>query len=349
MAEEKNKEENQKDHVLEWAWKRFALYDSNSILHKKNFLGLQKWILVLGLMATFLALLQTELLNREVFASGSWYERAFQYVIVSLPIIVSILIAASNRFKPGNTYILLRAGAEGIKREIYRYRVHAGIPETVRTKNSEKFYNDEKLVERINGLHNRLMQSELNRTGLSPYAGQIPPLYGTAGDDDGFKPLRPEDYLKYRLVDQLNYYQKKTTAHEKQLKRLHWLIYIFGGLGTLLASIGFELWVALTTALVGVFTTYMEYQQVENTLMLYNQTAASLSEINSRWDVLPPHEKNKRENILPLLESTEDVLLSEHHKWIQQMEETLANLREQQAQQKPREPESKGTSTPPGS
>lgn len=331
MAEAEKKEENP---TLEWAWKRFALYDDNSKQLKRHFKALQKWILVLGVLVTFLVLSQTELITQNIFKAGSPFERALQYAIIALPIIITILTTVSNRFKPGETFLLLRAGAESVKREIYRYRVHAHIPDTV--ENEDRF-NEEKLVEKINNIHNHLMDTELNRRGLTPYKGSTPPPYGTAPGDDGFKPLSPAEYLKYRLEDQLNFYQGKTNGFEKKLKRLHWLIYIFGGLGTFLAAIGLELWVALTTALAGTFTTHLEYQQVENTLMLYNQSAASLSQIKSRWDVLPPREKNKPENVFNLLEKTEDVLLAEHKRWVQQMEDTLANLREQQKQPEEKE------------
>lgn len=339
MVETQKKEEN---HALEWAWRRFGSYDFHARRLKTYSKRMQKLILALGILATFLALLQTELLTQKVFETGSWYKWAFQYSIVSLPIVVSILIASTNRFKPGYKCILLRAGAEAIKREIFRYRIHAEILKT-ENENSENFFNEKKIVEKINNINNRLMQTELNSTALTPYEGEIPPEYATGPDDDGFKSLCPKDYLKCRIEHQLNYYQNKTKKLETQLKRLNWLIYIFGGLGTFLAAIGLELWVALTTALIGVFTTYLEYRQVENTLMLYNQGATSLSEIKSGWDVLYPHEKKKKENILNLLENTEGVLLTEHSKWIQQMEEGLANLRSRQTQ---KEPEKKETPIP---
>ena len=41
-------------------------------------------------------------------------------------ITITVLIAAANRFSAGNKWIFLRATAESIKKEIYRYR--AGQP-----------------------------------------------------------------------------------------------------------------------------------------------------------------------------------------------------------------------------
>ncbi len=336
--------ERKKNQVLEWAWQRFGTYDSNAIQLKKDFKRFQILILLLGVLATLLALMQTQLLSAEVFKGESRFKEAFQYAIVSLPLIVSILIAASNRSKPGYKSIMLRAGAEAIKREIYRYRVHAEMLRNPNIKNTKEIYDEETLAEKINNINNNLMQTELKATGLTPYEGPIPPKNAASPDDDGFKALTPDDYVKYRVVDQLNYYQSRSKVLGKQLSRLNWYIYIFGGLGTLLAAVGLELWVALTTSIVGVFTTYMEYQQIENTLIIYNRAATSLSGIKARWDALSPVKKDK--NILKLLQDSEDTLLAEHSQWIRQMEEAIANLRSQQSAEEPqaaREPGNQGS------
>ncbi len=53
----------------------------------------------------------------------SW--TAIHYLLLAAPIIVTILITAASRFKQGNKWLLLRAGAEAIKREIFRFRAGA--------------------------------------------------------------------------------------------------------------------------------------------------------------------------------------------------------------------------------
>ncbi|MCP5047985.1 MAG: DUF4231 domain-containing protein [bacterium] len=338
-AQKEAGKKDEKNPLLEWAWQQFAFYDHNSLKLKPVFARFQMWTLMLGVLATFLVLLQSELLQQGVFTSDSLVKKVFQYTVVAMPIIISILIAASGRFKPGSKSLLLRAAAEEVKREIFHYRVLSKLAGTPKNEEDKRPVHEKKMVERINAINNRLMKTDLNSTGLATYEGELPPPYSTDPEDEGFNPLTPEEYLKFRLEDQLNYYQRKAVQLNRKLKVLYWSIYIFGGIGTFLAAIGLELWVALTTSLVGVFTTYMEYQQIENNITLYNQSTASLSDIKSSWNVLSESEKENREMVTLLVGKTEEVLLSEHSQWLQQMEDALASLRDKQVKQEEEESE----------
>jgi SMODS and SLOG-associating 2TM effector domain 1 len=124
-----------------------------------------------------------------------------------------------------------------------------------------------------------LMQTDMNLAALDEFTGPIPPQGAAAQGDDGMSPLTPRRYITVRVDDQLDFYRSKVRQLDRTLRRLRWAILAFGGLGTFLAAVGLELWIALTTALVGAFTTYLEAEQVENSLMLYNQAATDLSTI----------------------------------------------------------------------
>jgi hypothetical protein len=324
MSSEQPKEKGENP-TMEQAWQQFALYDKNAILLQKNSRKLQIWVLALGVAATIMALTQTQLITLSIIAEKSWQKTAFQYVIIIIPIIISVIIAASNRFKAGNKWLLLRAGAEAIKQEIYRFRTLTKIAAGQQEPDTS---SDEKLVDKITKISSQIMQTEINLTALQPYAGPIPPkMYGASGSDDGFSFLTPESYIEMRLDDQLNYYSLKIVKLEKKLKFFQWLIYIMGGAGTLVAAIGFELWVALTTSLAGVFASYLEYQQVENSLIIYNQAAASLSNIKTWWRALPNKKKREPENVEKLVENTEKILQNEMSGWVQQMQDAFEKFR----------------------
>lgn len=317
---------------LEQAWRLFALYDKNAKLQQKNSNRFQLWILILGVLSTILVLTQTQWIKGTVSEKALLY-KAFQWVIIIMPITISVLVAASNRFKSGNKWVLLRAGAEAIKREIYKYRILKGI--YVKQPEDEFKYKEE-LVNKISQLNTQLMQTEVNLAVLKPYpeTEPVPPeMYGAAAKDDGMSFLSAEDYLKIRLGDQVNYYQSKVKKLGVQLKSLQWLIYIIGGLGTLLAAVGLELWVALTTTVVGTFSTYLEYRQTENTLMIYNQAGASLKNIQAWWTALSDKKRKDPETIKQLVDNTEKVFQTELKGWVQQMEDALAELQEKQTEQ----------------
>ena len=161
----------------------------------------------------------------------------------------------------------------------------------------------------------------------------IPPQNSVAPDDDGLSALSPESYINNRLEDQLNYYTNKVKKLEKRLKTLQWSIYIIGGLGTFLAAAGLELWIALTTAFVTALTTHMEYQQIESTLIKYNQSATDLFSVRTWWIALSETEQAKQYNIDQLVGQTERILQSEFRGWMKEMQETLADLKKQQGEE----------------
>lgn len=314
-----------KDPALEDAWKRFADYDHNAKIAQKRSLGLQKWILGLGVAATFLAVSHSILKPVETpwIAQANGYLR---YLVILMPIVVSILQAGAAKFKGGANYILLRGSAEALKRQIYRYRAQVGIysPEETKTEPREV-----KLARKVKTVGGQLMKTEANQGSLKPYQGQLPPHYEGPEDDDGFSDLDAEEYLTWRLEDQLKWYRSRTERFDKQLRRFHWLILSFGGVGTFLAAIGLEIWIAVTVALAGALSSFLELKQVEATLLAYNQATTDLGGIRIWWHALPREDRTKQENKEKLVMNTETVLQTELAGWVQEMRDALAELYEE--------------------
>jgi hypothetical protein len=353
------------DNVLLQAWERFADYDLNATLQQKRFQKLQLLILAIGVIATALALVNEvwDGNNKRASLKDWWYSpagtfpanrmmwAAVYYVLILLPIILTVMITAANRFKQGNKWLLLRAGAESIKREIYRYRARAGDYVELlfdATTAQPRPTPEQVLAQRVEDVTRRVMRTEVNSTSLIPYdkgKGFPPYMYAAEGGDDGFSMLAPDRYVEVRLGDQLNYFRRKTVKLEKRLKVIQWTIFVLGGLGTLLAAIQLQVWIALTTAIGAALATFLSYQQTENTLMKYNQAATDLDNVKSWWTALPAEEQARPETVTTLVDHTEKVLESELDGWVQQMQNALAELRKGQAQASEKE---SGTGGPSG-
>ncbi len=349
------------DSTLRLAWERFAIYDANANRHQNSFKSIQFNILLLGVLGTFLALLQASM-NEMLFlvkADSAWelaldstvlprwwmnfvrwiflrtgfiieqFTNLLRYVIIVIPIIATAMLAAANRFNAGSKWLLLRGTAEGVKREIFRYRAKAEIYNQQNTHPPKKS-REARLAQELQNMSSRLMQTEVNISALMNHDGPIPPQYSTAPGDDGFTHLSPEQYLSYRIEDQYKYYRSKTQKLEKQLKRLQWLIYIVGGIGTLLAALGLELWIALTGSLVTALGTYLEYQQIEKTLLTYNQAATDLANVRGWWIALASAEQEEQSNIDMLVQQTERILYGEFSGWMQDMQDAFDALRKEQ-------------------
>jgi hypothetical protein len=312
--------------LLRDAWQRFATYDANANRLQQAFRKIQFWFLVLGLIAIFLVVFQKQ--GLELAKHQQMLDNALgwlRYPIMVIPIVTAILLAYYNKFRPGNKWILLRGSAEAIKREMYRYRSRTGDYSKDRLTTNSR---DDVFNERLEPVSRRLMQTEVNHGALKPYTGQLPPtMEGAQKDDDGFSFLTPERYIELRLEDQLDYYSKKTPKLEKQIKQMQVAILVAGGVGTLLAAVHVELWVALTTALATALTTSLAFRQLDETLVRYNQSAADLANVRDWWTKLSPAAKRNPKNIEQLVDVTEKVLETELSGWVQRMENALAQLK----------------------
>lgn len=344
------------DKTLEIAWRQFVVYDAKALAQQKSFRRLQKWILWLGVGGTFLAIVATSIklpavvgwLHAQKLGLLPYLDEPLRsllaaslvnplnvvlhYLVLSVPIVTSVLLAASVRFNAGARWVFFRATAESLKREIYRYRARADSYSDQQWR-KEKTSREAKLAAQLQDISSALMQTDVNKVALPPdgSAGAFSlPKAAVAEGDDGVSTLTPEQYIKFRLANQLEYYRKATGRLERTLWRYQWGILLVGAIGTFLAAIGLELWIALTTAVVSAFTVYLEHEQVENTLVKYNQAASNLANIQAWWTALTDEEQHFQTNIDTLVRYTEQTVAAEHVGWVHQMQDALARLRDEQ-------------------
>jgi hypothetical protein len=254
MMEEEFSHENKpiEDPVLLNAWTRFAEYDIYAGKQQRRFLYLRITILALGVLATFVAL------SYKVMGPGdndptSWYEWLWRYVVILLPISTSVLLAGAVKFDAGTKWILLRNSAEAIKKEIYRYRAKAEIY----SEESERITGENrkiKLARKVKTITNRAMKTQVNLSHITLSEEErkdVPSGFTYVEGDDCFSDLSAEEYIRYRLEDQCAFYKNRTGRLERELKLWQWSIYLLGGVGTFLAAIGLEIWIAVSSGIAG--------------------------------------------------------------------------------------------------
>ncbi len=315
------------DNVLYQAWETFADYDLNAILQQKKFDRMQATILALGVLAITLAVVKQLFAppDKSVNYSSVWWW--LRHLLIILPIILTILITAANRFKHGNQWLLLRASAEAIKREIYRYRTRT------------TYYGgwapdqpspEQQLSRKVQDITQAAMETEANLSALEPYDKEkgFPPYMKQAeGGDDGFSKLTPDRYIEVRLQDQLGYFNRSAIRIGRRLTGLQWAVWIIGALGTYLALVGQQIWIAVTTSIAAALTSFLGYKLSEDKLMKFNQARTELVNVRAWWTALSPDDQAAQENVDMLVEHTEQVLKSELDNWVQLKQNVLAELR----------------------
>jgi SLOG in TRPM, prokaryote/SMODS and SLOG-associating 2TM effector domain 1/Protein of unknown function (DUF4231) len=312
--------ELQDEPVVKQAWQRFATYDQLAGQLRRAFTRIQGTILILGVAATLLALIHEQ-------TGGA----VLHWAVVAAPILVSVLIALASRSATGQRWVMLRAAAEAIKSEVYRYRTGKEAYSAT-APGRQQLTGQEALAARLGAINTRLMQTQASSGPLTPYDGPLPPpMYGAAAsDDDGLSALDPERYLRIRVGDQLSYYHGKIRSLSRMRSTFQFLAIASGGAGAIVAAAGLEVWVGLTSGIAAAVLAYLGYLQVDNSIVSYNQAASALQSLQDDWAARGAQHRTP-EAFHELVASSESVLTTELSGWVQQMNESLRELAARQA------------------
>lgn len=317
--------------TLRDAWARHDNLSEAADNKQKLFKRVQGAVLILGMVATLLAILQSDAavplwLKQQTPAEWKhWlkgyvpaYRQVMHILIVLAPIAISVLVASNNRFREGNKWILFRAASEALVREIFRYRSRSGAYSDDQCIDNSR---ESKLAAKVKEITSVLFQSEANKTSVPSCVHDDPKRLTI---------LSPENYVVERLENQIDWYARKTIKLYRRLKTIQLSILIAGGLGTFLAAVKLDVWVALTTAIATALAAKVETDQVENMLMQYNIALTNLHNVESWWKALSVWEKGRRANIDLLVDQTEKALEKETMGWLQQMQVALDKLTEKE-------------------
>jgi hypothetical protein len=328
----------QDEPVLKRAWQSFTTYDQLAIRLQRTYKRFQGAILLLGIAATLLALLYQQLSNR-----------VLHWAVITVPILVSVLIALANRRAAGKRWVLLRAAAEATKTEIYRYRTRTGgyadvppdvppavtgaaaptLPATTASAHSTGT-RQQRLARQLQAIDARLMHTEASSGPLTPYSGSLPPENGAAATDDGLSPLDGSRYLEARVGDQLNYYHGKIRKLDRDRNALQLAAILSSAAGTVLAVAGVEVWIGLATTMSAAAAAYLANFQHDDTIVSYNQSAGTLSDLVNDWNAREPGDRNQAA-FEDLVTRGEAVLVGELSGWVQQMNDAMQQLQESHA------------------
>jgi hypothetical protein len=311
--------ELQDEPVLKDAWRTFATYDDLAKRARTAFERFQNSILLLGILATLLALLAA--------ATGA---AALHWVAVAGPILVASVIALANRRAAGKHWVHLRAAAESAKAEIYRFRTRAGIYADSKVPAQDPAARPRVLAVQLDRIELALAQTDASSGSLRPYSGPLPPeMYGAGRDDDGLSALDPGRYLLIRLADQLSYYSGRVTQLDRRRTKLQVVAVFAGGSGAILAAAGVEAWIGLTTVISAAALSYLAYLQVDNTIVTYNQSASRLRCLERDW-IAGDRTGQDHAAFDALVTQGEAVLGTELSGWVQQMTQTVNRLQQEQ-------------------
>ena len=314
--------ELQDEPALKDAWVMFATYDLLAVRLRDTFERFQSSILALGVVATTIALAHD--------AAGGRLRGWLHWAAVGAPILVSVLIAVANRRAAGKRWVLLRAAAEAVKSEIYRYRTQTGVYGSEEIAGAQQPGGAPiRLVERLTTIDAGLIKTDASGGPLTPYDGPLPPeMYGAEKGDDGLSALDAERYVEMRIADQIGYYAGRVRELDRRRAVLQLVTLASGGAGALLAAAGAEIWIGVTTALAGAALAQLGYLQADNSIVSCNQAKSQLAALEREFRA----GRGRTPDFENLVTRGESVLLTELGGWVTQMTDALAQQQEDQAE-----------------
>jgi hypothetical protein len=301
--------------ILNIAWTRVAHLDALSKKRAKGHYRTRRWIAALGVLATLFAIL-TQLFLPENSGVSPLLALAAKSLFVATPALASALAAfATKKFSNGD-WLITRAGAEEIQKEIYFYRT------ILQKKKSRRSY----LLKRLAEIQRQIYRGLNGEFSFESYNGQIPPNYypDDPTSDPGFDDLTGEEYFKYRLEYQLGWHNKEINEYKVERDRLTILILVAGVLGTIFAAwgAGLSIWVAFTASITAALIGWQELRNIDIVVRNYSKVVLELTILYDHWVNLEPEERTNAE-FYKMVRGCEDVLWAQNTEYIKSMQEAL--------------------------
>jgi hypothetical protein len=299
--------------ILNIAWTRHAHLDAAAGRRTKAFLNIRRWIIVLGVLATFFAIL-TQMIAP---VDSVLLKLVVKILLIATPILASVFAAFSTKFYSNGAWLIMRAASEEINKEIFFYR-------TILQKNKDRRAHMEK---RLAEIQRQLFRSLGGEFSFEDYDGPIPPHYNPDDPDTdaGYSDLTGEEYFKFRLEHQLDWHNKKINQFKAQRRRMNIYIYAAGALGAVIAAWGeglVSLWVALTASITAAFLAWQELRNVDTIIKNYSKVVMELTILYDHWHNLELEERTTAE-FYKMVRSCEEILWAQNTEYIRSMQEAL--------------------------
>ncbi len=302
-------QQDQPKPILEIAWMHYAQLNVYAKKRTALNLRLRRWIGILGISATLFAILTETFPAKDYGLLGV----VFQGLLITSPILGSALAAYASYSLKNGDWLVARAGAEEILKEIFTYRT------VLQNTSKRQAWLEKRLIEIKRSVY-RGMSGELT---MPVYTGPFPPHYNPKDpkSDTGFKDLKGDEYFQFRLDNQLNWHTRKVNDRKAERDRLQVFI-ILAGVAGIFLSILLPIWVALAASFTAVFLGWQQLRNLDSVIRNYSKVIMELGILHDHWKNLEEHQKISTE-FHKMVRSTEDMLWSQNVEYIKAMQEAL--------------------------
>lgn len=300
--------------ILEIAWTRYAQLNATSIRRTNSHKRLRIWIALLGVLATFFAVVYATYFSTQA-ETPTLFGTIVHAIFLAIPIVASLMAAFGSRQFANGDWLITRAAAEEYLKEIYFFR-------TVLRGNEKR---REYMEGRINEIQRQLFRGLGGELAFRPYTGSIPPYYNPEYDSDpGFSDLNGDQYFKWRVEDQLRWHIREVNEYKRERAVLTFLVIAAGAIGSYLAAIGgmWSVWVAFTASIAAALVGWQQLRNLDAVIKNYSKVILELTTVYDHWSNLEPEERTDAE-FYKMVRGCEDVLWAQNTEYIKAMQEAL--------------------------
>lgn len=277
-------------------------------------------------------------------------------ILFALPLVSTGILAYATKFTPNQLWVDYRYVTEAIRREIYLYRFKAAHYGGEKTESDRKEQLRKRIAEIENGKideeeildeenqpnkNNEIKQStsidamipvtifeppsghEMKEDELLIAIAKVKHDENKKFYDNGLQSLTFKDYINYRVYPMLSWYDERSHAEYKRMRRWQVIALIIGGAGSFLAFLGQEAWIAVTTSGAVTVGALANLRLYGRTYLLYYRASTDLKERVNKWETMDKPDLNAEQSAVKINEY-EDIFKQEGRLWRQQALDALA-------------------------
>lgn len=241
-----------------------------------------------------------------------------QYVVTALPLILSIALSVRGDLQYGQAAKSLNYAAALVDRAIWEYSTRSGMyADLVAVKNpiacelgglDTTAMRAQKLTQRLVEISNEFEAEVPTRSGLQARRKcESLSKFRAAGFSID---TRGDGYIKERVQRQIERWSSEEKSAERLLLLFRVMSYIFGAAGSILALMGLQGWVTVTTAFVAALATWNSRSPVEERMRRARSTARVLKNVSAQWAAVPAEVRGHQEVMDRLVHRAEDAILA---------------------------------------
>lgn len=298
------------------AWQRFLDYDYASSVQKQIHQRLRLTIILLALFTAVGAIVSIYAIQWD--ALDGLLSGTLRLALILMPIASVTLTNYAAQFATSTGWIEYRVSAELIRTQIYLYRLKVTPYQGTDQENQLELLRQVASVDSWMSKQNMPMP-QMRVIKEEDVIAKIRSKAEGQGDD-GFILLKVEQYVNWRVQDQLAWYTGRIEQDYRTMRNNRVISLVVAAAGSLLAAIGggVEGLVGVTTALGVGLTLISDVRMYGRTYRIYYEAAYDLKNQLNQWRVLSEEQRQAKKDEFIL--NFERIFDNERSRW---REETI--------------------------